>query len=349
MALDLTGGMRNEFKPDFDTDLGILEALGVADGRNISGRDKLLIEALCVSALLAVFLYACSHCLVLLAMHREGLDIKSAVEPDKQGECHCRLSTEISDAEVSRKFEGSPTCCQLLSLTWSVVRAVGNLAFLLYAGKTIAPLDMKKPWDLEQHIVTYGEALIALYYLIGMTGTCLMVFLFPEKTAAKGLHLFKMTVNLGGNFSFLKMLPLANPVNIWGTFQSLSCHPVILKLRTKPTATTFGALVLGFASLAVLVPVGLSFAMMSVCIKVSMFGFIAEGIEWTPRHYFDFIFFVNALAGLRGDVEILKLNAVFGAMDDAKDRRLGFQEKVATKLIAQGNRFVALVAFTTMS
>ena len=350
--------MRHEFEPDLNLDSGILETLGVTHDWDPLRRDKLLISAIAWSILLIVFLFLCSGCFLGIAVQDEGMQrFKEAVDADEREAAQCQFSTEIPDSKVQKLVEGGPTWCQLLSFIWSVTRAIGNLAFLIYAAWTIGPLRKNKPWDLERHIVIYVEGCLAAWFLlvIPFAGVCVIVL--PEKMPQKNqddIHVinainFKNHVQIGGNFSLLKTLPLANPAMLWGRLTASFRLPLLRQLQAKGTPAALAALFLMSSALAICVLLVVCLAMMSVCIKVAQFGFIAEGIPWTLRHYLDFVSFVNALTGLRGDVEEQRLNAVLEAVDDTKARRIGFMKKLADKLFATQGRLAALVQLTTTS
>lgn len=48
-------------------------------------------------------------------------------------------------------------------------------------------------------------------------------------------------------------------------------------------------------------------ALMAVLVKVSQLHFVTNGTPWTLQDYWTFVFFINAMAGLRGDIETVAL------------------------------------------
>lgn len=69
-------------------------------------------------------------------------------------------------------------------------------------------------------------------------------------------------------------------------------------------------------------------------------------MNWTPAHYFTFGLFINALAGLRGDMEHQKLVNVFALLGGPR----AFHLKLASQLLdLHQSRLKALIVFHTMT
>ena len=343
--------MRHEFQLDIDfnaVDSGVLHLLGAQGLEVSSDRDKLVLRAIWVWLVLTYVLMACWGCLLLCAKRCEGLDMEALEREEEEEELDCHLSTEISDADVAQLSEGSPTWGQLLSFAWTSARSVANLAFLSYTAYTGSPPQENKPWALERKIVTQSEGIVASTLLAALTGSCAWACLGPIAKVADAFWNFKTIVTMGANFSFLKCLPLANPIMLWGQVKKFPEVQVYIKLQTMRTPAKLGVFVVTCALGAMLWIFLASVAMLSICIKVAKFGFIAEGMPWTFRNYLDFVFFVNALTGLRGDIETQRLNVIFGAMDATKSPKVGFEKKLAAKLLTIHGRFAGFVSFVTM-
>ena len=245
-----------------------------------------------------------AYCREMMAAMRDK-KIEERVEVE-QTTLECHLSTEITKEALKECCGDDLTWYQWLSFAWSVVRAFGNLGLLIYTWLIIKPLQKDKPWDLEKHIVVCGEGLFSATILgVLILEFFVLVFQRDRMLLAKYLVLSKNSISIGANFSFLKSLPLAQPEAAWkhmsqvmGKFQ--------VDLRKVEEIT--GLIKIGLYACVILVCILLvSLALMSVSVKVSQLGFISDGMYWTPTHYLAFGLFINALAGLRGDMEKQRL------------------------------------------
>ena len=229
---------------------------------------------------------------------------------DEQTTLECHLSTEITEEALKECCGDNLTWGQWLSFAWSVVRAFGNLGLLIYTWLIIKPLQKDKAWDLEKHIVVFGEGLFSATILgvLIVQYFALVYHREDRKFFAKHLVISKEYISIGANFSFLKLLPLAQPEVAWKfMFQVSATARKDLLGKVEEEAT--GLLIkIGFYAYVILAMILLvSLALMSVSVKVSQLGFISHGMYWTPTHYLAFGLFVNALAGLRGDMEKQRL------------------------------------------
>ena len=229
---------------------------------------------------------------------------------DEQTTLECHLSTEITEEALKECCGDNLTWGQWLSFAWSVVRAFGNLGLLIYTWLIIKPLQKDKAWDLEKHIVVFGEGLFSATILgvLIVQYFALVYHREDRKFFAKHLVISKEYISIGANFSFLKLLPLAQPEVAWKfMFQVSATARKDLLGKVEEEAT--GLLIkIGFYAYVILAMILLvSLALMSVSVKVSQLGFISHGMYWTPTHYLAFGLFINALAGLRGDMEKQRL------------------------------------------
>ena len=222
---------------------------------------------------------------------------------DQQTTLECHLSTEITKEALKECCGDDLTWRQWLSFAWSVVRAFGNLGLLIYTWLIIKPLQKDKPWDLEKHIVVCGEGLVSATILgVLIVQSFALVYQREDpKFFAKHLVISKNLISLGANFSFLKFLPIAQPEAAWKLMFQLMEKLDLGKVVEITGPIKIGVSLYAIAILEMILFVGL--ALMSVSIKVSQLGFISAGVYWTPTHYLAFGLFINALAGLRGDME----------------------------------------------
>ena len=252
----------------------------------------------------------CLSCTVL-AYRREMMAamedtiIKERVEVE-QTTLECHLSTEITKEALKKCCGDDLTWRQWRSFAWSVVRAFGNLGLLIYTWLIMKPLQKDKPWDLEKHIVVCGEAFFSATYLGALIfwGFALVYHREDRMLCAAPLVMLKTSISIGANFSFLKALPLAQPeaaLNLM--FQVMGKWQVYLRKVEEIAGLKIGL----YAYLSLVCILLVSAALMSVSVKVSQLGFISHGMYWTPAHYLAFGLFINALAGLRGDMEKQRL------------------------------------------
>lgn len=112
----------------------------------------------------------------------------------------------------------------------------------------------------------------------------------------------------------------------------------------------FLALVMIYMFTFTLIPTLVCFALMAVLVKVSDFSFITLGEKWAPPDFVRVLLFVNALAGLRGDVELQRRNTILNTFDDGdKEVRIRFHDKLATRMVNSHGRLGGAIAFTTIS
>ena len=264
----------------------------------------------------------------------------------EQAALECHLSTEVTATALQACCGDDLTWGQLLSFAWSVVRALGNLGLLMYTGMKLEPLN-GRPWDLEKHIVVFGEAFAAFWILAVLIASCIsLAFGTEERPAALGLS--KSYISLGANFSCLRLLPAAQPEAAWQSVRRMASSQISLQVQSvgPPWVAaayhiTLHAYVMVFTILAA------SLAVMSVSVKVSQLAFITEGIRWTPTHYFTFALLINSLAGLRGDMEQQRLVSVLTLLDE---NPMDFQQKLASQVLElHKNRLKAYIVFNTMT
>ena len=216
------------------------------------------------------------------------------------------MSTEVTKEALQECCGDDLTWSQLLSFAWSVVRAFGNLGLLTYTCLIIKPLRKDKPWDLEKHIVVYGEGFLSAIFLSLIIVQYFAMVYYREdcKRFAAHLVISKDFITIGANFSLLKMLPLAQPEVAWKFLSQTMARKDFLGKVLEST----GLVKIGLYAYVILAMILLvSLALMSVSVKVSQLAFITHGMYWTPTNYFTFGLFINALAGLRGDMEKQKL------------------------------------------
>ena len=226
---------------------------------------------------------------------------------DEQTTLECHLSTEVTKEALQECCGDDLTWSQLLSFAWSVVRAFGNLGLLTYTCLIIKPLRKDKPWDLEKHIVVYGEGFFSAIFLSSIIAQYFAMVYYREdwKRFAAHLVMSKNFITVGANFSLLKMLPLAQPEAAWKFLSQMMARQDFLG-KVKESGTWLVKIGL-YAYLILAMILLVSLALMSVSVKVSQLAFITHGMYWTPTNYFTFGLFINALAGLRGDMEQQKL------------------------------------------
>jgi len=311
-------------------------------------RDQLLVGALVCWFLLLCLVGVCLSCTVL-AYRREMMaaiedqQIEERVEVE-QTTLECHLSTEITKEALKKCCGDDLTWYQWPSFAWSVVRAFGNLGLLIYTWWIIKPLQKDKPWDLEKHIVVCGEGLfsaILLGFLIFQY--FVLVCARDRMLLAAYLVLSKNFISIGANFSFLKSLPLAQPEAAWKHMSQVIGK---WKVNLRKVAEIPGLKIGMYAYMILVCILIVSLALMSVSVKVSQLGFISHGMYWTPTHYLAFGLFINALAGLRGDMEKERLVSTLALLGGVR----ALEKKLAYQLLdLHQSRLKALIAFSTMT
>lgn len=203
-------------------------------------RDQLLVGAIVCWFLLASLVLAFLSCTILA--HRR--EIKAAQDKkneegveDEQTTLQCHLSAEVTKEALQECYgdDLNLTWSQLRSFAWSVVRAFGNLGLLTHACLVIGPLHKGKPWDLEKHIVVYGEGFFSVVYL----GTMIVqIFIMVGhchredwKMFAADLAVSKDLITISANFSFLKLLPLAQPEAAWKFLSRIMAQDMLGKVN----------------------------------------------------------------------------------------------------------------------
>ena len=262
----------------------------------------------------------------------------------EQTTLECHLSTEITKEALKKCCGDDLAWYQWPSFAWSVVRAFGNLGLLIYTWWIIKPLQKDKPWDLEKHIVVCGEGLFSATFLGALIfwGFALVYHREDRMLCAAPLVMLKTSISIGANFSFLKSLPLAQPEAAWKLmFQFVGQE------HLRKFCDITGLIKIGLYAYVILgVILLVSLAMMSVSVKVSQLGFISDGMYWKPKHYIAFGLFINALAGLRGDMEKQRLVSTFALLGGAR----ALEKKLAYQLLdLHQSRLKALIAFSTMT
>ena len=264
----------------------------------------------------------------------------------EQAALECHLSTEVTATALQACCGDDLTWGQLLSFAWSVVRAFGNLGLLMYTGKKLEPLR-KGPWDLEKHIVVFGEAFAAFWILAGLI-LYYILLAFSTKERPAFLAVSKRWISIGANFSCLRLLPAARPEAAWewvGRVASLKISLQVQSMAPPRVAAAYHISLHAFVIVATILFATL--AVMSVSVKVSQLAFITEGIRWTPTHYFTFALLINSLAGLRGDMEEQRLVSVLSLLDENPTE---FQRKLASQVLElHKNTLKAYIVFNTMT
>ncbi|CAE7303054.1 unnamed protein product [Symbiodinium sp. CCMP2456] len=320
---------------------------------DLGDRDELLVETLEAAVLLLGILGICLICMLVAAKNAAAEEQFDFVQ-SHFGELevlHCQLSTEVSDADVRAAVDDPFAWGQLLAFGWLLLRALGNLALVIYAAATLAEREPHKPWDLERHIVAYGEGLSALVNLMYCFGFLILWVTVSDDRIpvclARGIHCFRLASNL----SSMRLLTLANPAVVWtGAKQILTKEPCMAKLQSMGSWKAFASRVIIYTYVCVLIPVLLSIALMAVLVKVSEFAFITLGERWTPPDYVRVVLFVNSLAGLRGDVDLQRRFTILSMFDDGEKAVFArFQDKLAGQMVSSHGRLGGIVAFSNMS
>ena len=268
---------------------------------------------------------------------------------NEQAALECHLSTEVTATALQACCGDDLTWGQMLSFAWSVVRSFGNLGLLMYTGMQLEPLR-KGPWDLEKHIVVFGEAFAAFWILAGLAILMVSCIIpaFRTEERAESLALSKRLISVGANFSCLRLLPAARPEAAWqwvGRIASLKISLQVQSMAPPRVAAAYHISLHAFVIVATILFATL--AVMSVSVKVSQLAFITEGIRWTPTHYLTFALLINSLAGLRGDMEQQRLVSVLTLLDE---NPTDFQQKLASQVLElHKNTLKACIVFNTMT
>ncbi|CAK9079504.1 unnamed protein product [Durusdinium trenchii] len=148
---------------------------------------------------------------------------------------------------------------------------------------------------------------------------------------------FSHYLTRSANFSALKSLPLVNPVTAWETVNDT--HRRFSKTPGSAFCLVWTIVNVVFC----LIPL----ALMAVLVKVSQLHFVTNGTPWTLQDYWTFVFFINAMAGLRGDIETERLKLLF----DGQQEHYNFKAKVAERLVYHCDYgfWTGFVLFVTMS
>lgn len=265
---------------------------------------------------------------------------------NEQAALECHLSTEVTATALQACCGDDLTWGQLLSFAWSVVRSFGNLGLLMYTGMRLEPLR-KGPWDLEKHIVVFGETFVACSILAILIVFCIIPAVRPEERP-EALAMSKSLISLGANFSCLRLLPAARPEAAWQAVRRIASSKISLQVQSMGPPWVAAAHHISLQALVIVATLlAASLAVMSVSVKVSQLAFITEGIRWTPTHYFTFALLINSLAGLRGDMEQQRLISVLSLLDE---NFVDFQKKLASQVLElHKNTLKAYIVFNTMT
>ena len=264
----------------------------------------------------------------------------------EQAALECHLSTEVTATALQACCGDDLTWGQMLSFAWSVVRAFGNLCLLVYTAIKLEPLS-GRPWDLEKHIVVFGEAFAATVNLAGLTAYY-MHLAFRTEERPLSLAMSKFLISSGANLSCLRLLPAARPEVAWQSLRQLASSKVPVQVQSMGPPWVAAAYHIGLHAFVIVATILFaSLAVMSVSVKVSQLAFITEGIRWTPTHYLTFALLINSLAGLRGDMEQQRLVSVLTLLDE---NPMDFQQKLASQVLElHKNTLKACIVFNTMT
>ncbi|CAE7571911.1 unnamed protein product [Symbiodinium sp. CCMP2456] len=291
-------------------------------------RDWLLVN----SIFLGILMY-CVFFFIHVSIHG-----KPQAETPKLESMDVRVSTDLSDADVRAVFGESVMLSRVAAFTWRSGRAVANLLYLSYnAFKTGKTLNTQRAWNLECKIVAYGEGVFALAFFF----TILTNLIRPSKEVGvnQGRLNVRGALSALANFSILKCIPLVNPAKA-------------MEVMSKLQATRYGpGFFLYAAAACYLILIMLPLALMAVLVKVSQLHFITQAVQWTPWDYFAFAFFINALAGIPGNVDHDRISAMFRLINAAEaetfERR--YMLKVAEQLADSYGDWIGIVMLITMS
>ena len=226
------------------------------------------------------------------------------------------------------------------------MRALGNLGLLMYTGMKLEPLR-KGLWDLEKHIVVFGEAFAAFWILAFLIVSCInLAFGTQEPEAA--LTVSKRFFSIGANFSCLRLLPAAQPEAAWQWVRRIASLKISRQVQSMEPPWVAAAYHISLHAFVIVATILFAtLAVMSVSVKVSQLAFITEGKRWTPTHYFTFALLINSLAGLRGDMEEQRLVSVLSLLDE---NPFDFQKKMASEVLElHKNTLKAYIVFNTMT
>lgn len=265
---------------------------------------------------------------------------------NEQAALECHLSTEVTATALQACCGDDLTWGRMLSFAWLVVRALGNLGLLMYTGMKLEPLR-KGPWDLEKHIVVFGEAFAAFWILAFLIVSCInLAFGTQEPEAA--LAVSKRFFSIGANFSCLRLLPAAQPEAAWQWVRRIASLKISRQVQSMGPPWVAAAYHISLHAFVIVATILFAtLAVMSVSVKVSQLAFITEGKRWTPTHYFTFALLINSLAGLRGDMEEQRLVSVLSLLDE---NPFDFQKKMASEVLElHKNTLKAYIVFNTMT
>lgn len=328
------GAMRQH---DFDSSLVMLPARPW----DLEERDLLLVVTLGVALLLLLILCQILACM-MIAQNSDAAEERFDWADFDASEVHqCQLCTKVTDADVRAAVDDPFAWGQLLRFAWFVLRPSGNLVLLIHTAAQLPEWQPHKPWDLERHIVVYGEGLVAMLLLVSLLGLSL----------ASNLDAATNYLRLASNFSFLRLLALADPVATWTLVTSiLTKSPSMVKLQAMRSWKAFSARVMIYIVACIYIPTLVSFALMAILVKVSEFSFITLGEKWTPPDFVRVLLFVNALAGLRGDGDLQRRNTVLNVFDNGEQAVASrFSRKLAEQMLNSHGRLGGIIAYTTMS
>lgn len=180
--------------------------------------------------MLLAIISLCAVCIQARSRYKSRQDETNEELYNEQAALECHLSTEVTATALQACCEDDLTWGQLLSFAWSVVRSFGNLGLLVYTGMKLEPLN-GRPWDLEKHIVVFGETFVAFLILAIVIPFCISLA-FPTNQRPAALATLKSYISAGANFSCLRLLPVARPEVAWRSVRLLASSEISLQVQS---------------------------------------------------------------------------------------------------------------------
>ena len=228
------------------------------------------------------------------------------------------------------------------SFVWRAGRALVNMSYLVYNAYSVGPASFvaygpgwekgndheswRNSWDhwqFERSLVALLEGLGAIVISV----SCLQSFYKSMRLQPQDRQMwpwvFKTWLDSAASFSGLSLLPKVTPGALF---------------ENKERGVAFFVVMLIHSVL-----ITLPLAAMAVAVKIASLNFITETSNWTVMNWITFVLFCNALAGLRGDMEMEKLKAT---CDGDHGRLLRNMCHISNTILKNEGNLAGLVIFT---
>ncbi|CAK9103202.1 unnamed protein product [Durusdinium trenchii] len=226
------------------------------------------------------------------------------------------------------KLFGERPSFRRLECVLVLARAVANLTVLIYSAWRLPPRNPSIDWNLSKYCLAWLEVPVAM--LFGLSTISALLRSLPPNTADRNqkLRMFSQFVYVTGRFSALSGLPYASPMKILKEVQlhhNRFLHEVALEKHQEDNCASrvststeaiskmltpwhyvklfFRIVGFCFTSLILLVTAAIG----AVLVKLSQVAFVTSRpwSQWTFYEYVQIAAFINALAGLGIDINLV--------------------------------------------